>query len=648
MDKLTQEENKALEGLRKGKSKSYAVMSGAGYIQGSGYASRWPMSLRGFIALEKAIQDYRICHSLLLKFLPNASVPAISPIGVTVTPSIMPKHLWDEAHKIEEAIQLAYMRASDDVTWLAKVLEDLIENDIFTQALWNIHLAIRQKGALQDFTMGIFRSDYMIHVEKNNLDEHTGSDKTSQEKCKLRLGQIEVNTMATAGAGHATRVAEMHQYLNMSNTVGLNSSGNIPPNGAITNIVESLAQAHLLYGGQQSVEKAVTHTAILMIVQPNNVNPADERPIEYALQSMQPSIACYRCIFPGQVHELCKLGSNRELLYTFHDVQSNATHETLAEISVVYWRAGHEPRDYTGHFRDVDREVQDPGIKPTKTTFKSIMSNLKPSKREPKESEPSLPFLEPILKSFAPGIEARTLLESSMAIQCPDILTHLTTYKVVQAALAHSTALSRFVEDESDRLAIQKTFLPMHTFANSPGEFKAIVEDDAAVKDWILKPCLEGGGNNIHGRDIPLFLRHLPEPMWRHYILQKRVSPLVHKNVLMGSQGIDQRRDKHGNVEGIDCVSELGIFGTAIWKRRREKDIHRNKDRRSQEGMESSGKAGDLAAIENFRNTNAGWSLKTKSLAVKEMSVVKGYGCFDAPYFVEDGHYTVKYRDLVW
>lgn len=37
-------------------------------------------------------------------------------------------------------------------------------------------------------------------------------------------------------------------------------------------------------------------------------------------------------------------------------------------------------------------------------------------------------------------------------------------------------------------------------------------------------------------------------------------------------------------------------------------------------------------------NSEAGWSLKTKPANVDEMSVVKGYGCFDSPYLVGSKH----------
>ena len=426
----------------------------------------------------------------------------------------------------------------------------------------------------------------------------------------------------------------------------------IPPNSAIDDIAKALAEAHRLYGQPRSFTRGQTRAAILMVVQPNNINIADERPIEYALQSMQPPIRCYRAIFPSQIHELCRLGPNRELLYSVAPLNGGCEKDAFIEISVVYWRSGHEPRDYTGFFRDVDRRVIESNEKPSKSGLKSIIAGLKPSKRGFESLERKPPYLEPTLKSFTPGIKARVLLESSAAIQCPNVLTHLTTYKIVQAALASPTALTSFFENEADRTSIEKTFLPMYTFTTFPAEFKTIINDESEVRNWILKPCLEGGGNNIHGRDIPKFLEGLSEMQWKHYILQKRVTPVVQKNILIGPQGVYASEDGARRVSGADCVSEVGVFGTAIWRRnvagkKSDKVTVSTAETTSFNGGDGiEGGKESTGGIKVLWNEEAGWSLKTKALAIKEMSVVKGYGCFDAPQLVDDEDFRVIYGEI--
>ncbi|KAB8229054.1 uncharacterized protein BDW43DRAFT_289730 [Aspergillus alliaceus] len=74
-------------------------------------------------------------------------------------------------------------------------------------------------------------------------------------------------------------------------------------------------------------------------------------------------------------------------------------------------------------------------------------------------------------------------------------------------------------------------------------------------------------------------------------------SPSV-TNVLLSPSGLDS-----GGV-----VSELGVFGTCLWR-----------------------KGTDDRPYDMLQNFVGGWSFKTKHEDVDEMSVVKGYGCFDTP-----------------
>ena len=76
-----------------------------------------------------------------------------------------------------------------------------------------------------------------------------------------------------------------------------------------------------------------------------------------------------------------------------------------------------------------------------------------------------------------------------------------------------------------------------------------------------------------------------------------------------------------GIYEG-SVVSELGVFGTCLWR----------KDGTVVE-QSNQGKNGDSKS--HSSNRLAGWSFKTKAAGVDEMSVVKGYGSFDCPRLVD-------------
>lgn len=279
-----------------------------------------------------------------------------------------------------------------------------------------------------------------------------------------------------------------------------------------------------------------------MVVQPNNVNICDERPIEEAL--WQQGIPSYRVIFGEPVLISTNLTDRRELL--FRPPTSHSSKQV--EISVVFQRAGYEVEEYT-------------------------------------ES----------------GLEARYQLEKSRAIKAPSILCHLATLKVVQQKLAEPKVLERFLDaDEAAR--IRKSFVPMWPMDSSAGgdEGRRIAFDVRTADNFVLKPSLEGGGHNIYRSAIPVFLGKLPREEIADYILMEMIkSPYVHNALLTFKEFYS------GPV-----ISELGVFGTCLWRKA------------------TTGK------IELLSNDQAGTSLKTKKASVSEMSVVKGYGCFDSPCLI--------------
>ena len=127
---------------------------------------------------------------------------------------------------------------------------------------------------------------------------------------------------------------------------------------------------------------------------------------------------------------------------------------------------------------------------------------------------------------------------------------------------------------------------------------------------------MEGGGHNIFREDIPAALRNaVPEEEWKRYVLMELIeAPTGQRGVLVGTDG-------EGYVG--ETVSELGILGTCLW---------RTKIRESPQGKGDGGEKGRTERmVEVVQNDGAvGWTLKTKPRDVDEMSVVKGYGCFDS------------------
>ena len=193
------------------------------------------------------------------------------------------------------------------------------------------------------------------------------------------------------------------------------------------------------------------------------------------------------------------------------------------------------------------------------------------------------------------GVEARIRLEQSRAIKCPSLLSHITTFKKVQQALTAPGAVERFLQRPAQAQSIRETFVSMSSPPHPEHQHRHPLWLGLST-DYVLKPSLEGGGHNVYGAAIPGFLASLPETRWSSYVLMERIrSPVVHGVLMMPD----------GAAAAGDVVSELGVLGSCLWR------------------------PGCM-----LENSLAGWSFKTKHAHVDEMSVVKGYGCFDTPCLI--------------
>ncbi|KAK3073383.1 hypothetical protein LTR53_005091 [Teratosphaeriaceae sp. CCFEE 6253] len=492
------------------------------------------------------IKDYCITHGCLLKLVHFEEPTRVPAVGVNVScrPTPFPRDLFSLATRLQPSINELYARAANDDTWLYEILRPQIEGE----------------------PDGLVASLWDVHVKVREAGAaqevwcallradymlHDDGDRRGE----VGLKQVEVNTFSVAGGCHSDNVAGLHRWLLRRRIAEMDNDdpstlrlGDLASNSNTASIVASLSAAHAVYQRQFMNSRS---KCILTTVQPLNFNIADERPIEYGL------FACYRCEW-WEILSRTQLGPDRELLFT--PVEGGK----VFEVSVVYYRAGYDAAEYTP-------------------------------------------------ESNGRGI--RLMLELSRAIKCPDVLMHISGFKSVQRALAEEGAVERLMGTHDHRsrrqmVEMRKTFMPMHVLDDSPEglEARKLATDPAKGVDYVLKPNLEGGGNNVFRVDIPEFLRTIPEQEWHRYILMRLITPPEDSTGLL----LTSEKLYDGPV-----VSELGVLGFAMWRRR-------------QQGSEGGKEGGP----EIIKNEAVGWTFKTKPRGVDEMSVVKGYGCFDCPMLV--------------
>jgi len=490
------------------------------------------------------VKDWQITHGSLLKLVKTDDDHTVlsSLVGVTLFPTLFPKNLFKEALALQTIYSKLYASVAEDDEWLYSVLKDLIEVDLLASSLWSIFEEVKKEGYVQDLMLGISRSDYMLHAPQPGRVEGV---------LDIQLKQVELNTVSCAGGVHSNMISDMHRHLHQTGAYQSNppnpdgvklDTSTLPPNTTLKTIASGLAAAHKAYGLPKSGAK---ETCILFIVQPHNFNIADERPIEYALWDQ--SIPSYRVFWGHEVLSQTSLTPSRELLY------HPPSHPTPMEVSVVYFRAGFGDGEYN--------EI---------------------------------------------GLKCRLNLERSRAIKCPSILSHLTTFKKVQQALALPGALDLWLSPD-EAAVVTRTFAPIYPLDESESGLRAreLALDPGTAKNHVLKPSREGGGHNIYGEDIVGFLDATPKELWPTYILMEKIIPPIVNNFLISSRGM---------YEG-PVISELGVFGVYLRRRKESKD---------------EGKRAQMV-----KELEPCWSFKTKDASVNEMSVVKGYGCFDSPALVD-------------
>lgn len=191
------------------------------------------------------------------------------------------------------------------------------------------------------------------------------------------------------------------------------------------------------------------------------------------------------------------------------------------------------------------------------------------------------------------------MIERSLAIKCPSIDYQIVGMKKVQQVLTDDNELARFVPNEEDRSLMTSLFAKIYGFDTElDSEILAHVRNNP--EDFILKPQREGGGNNFYGQDVINLLQGYEQDeevqkRMKGFILMERIKPIPVKNLLA----------RAGQVQEIDTISELGIFGVFL---------------------------GTSSGV--LLNEIGGHLLRTKQASANEGGVASGYATVDTPYLV--------------
>jgi glutathione synthetase len=281
------------------------------------------------------LKDWSIAHGLAVRPAPSFVQASQDPSGVLATtapvtlfPSLFPRSCFEEGLAIQQAYNELYSAIARDEKWLQAIVEELVDIDDFVGKLWQTHLAVKKDGYLQDLSLGLFRSDYMVHQDPTQSNAAPG------------LKQVEFNTIASSFGGLSSQVSALHKYLLKIDAYPSSTASVIKPDAlrqskSASLLAKGLATSHKAYGSSRTTRLL----CVLFVVQDPERNVFDQRHLEYALLE-ENGVRSFRLPF-GETLLHTKLDSDRTLVYTPPN-----TPATSYEVTTIYFRSGYSPDDY--------------------------------------------------------------------------------------------------------------------------------------------------------------------------------------------------------------------------------------------------------------------------------------------------------------
>ncbi|RIB03504.1 glutathione synthase [Gigaspora rosea] len=264
------------------------------------------------ILKEQAI-DWALSHGLVIRTNSNLSSTTVH-APISLFPSPFPKKEFEFALGLQPIFNLLFHKLSRDHEFIEKVIGELTDVDDFLEKLYNIYINVRKEGVTQQISLGLHRSDYILHLAPNSTEAH--------------IQQVEFNTISSSFSSLSALTSELHkyviplQYFDVSPTLKIDA---LPTNEAMINLPKGIAKAHQLYGSENAV--------VLMVIQPAERNAFDQRWIEYILMNNHKIHLMRKTLFEIQ--------RDGEL-----DKDTKALIIDNKEISVAYFRSGYSPKDH--------------------------------------------------------------------------------------------------------------------------------------------------------------------------------------------------------------------------------------------------------------------------------------------------------------
>ncbi|XP_012532759.1 glutathione synthetase isoform X2 [Monomorium pharaonis] len=235
-------------------------------------------------SVDKA-KDWALMHGISMRSKKNFNKDHVQILPVTLLPSSFPRQSFLTAKNVQTLLNELIHKVAYDKEFLTSSLKSTVKADPFTAKLFHIYETVHEKGFSQNISLGLLRSDYLLHDAGRQIKYILGELGYMKEACKQ-----------------------------------------IPENNALVGFCKGLILAWELYNNLEAV--------ILFIVEDVTYNISDQRLHEFQIRQLYPKIKIIRKSLTSLASEEVKLGPNKELIV------SNMV------VAVVYYRSGYEPEAY--------------------------------------------------------------------------------------------------------------------------------------------------------------------------------------------------------------------------------------------------------------------------------------------------------------
>ncbi|XP_012218621.1 glutathione synthetase-like [Linepithema humile] len=256
-------------------------------------------------SVDKA-KDWALMHGISMRSKKNFNKDQVQILPFTLIPSSFPKKPFLLVKNVQILLNELIHKVAYDKEFLTNSLKSTVQADPFTAKLFHIYETVYKEGFSQNISLGLLRSDYLLH---NNHE----------------IKQVEINTVATSFAALATVTTQYHRYI-LEELGHTETRERIPENNALAGFITGLIRAWELYDNKEAI--------ILFIVEDVTYNISDQRFHEFEICQLRPEIKIIRRSLTSLVSEGIKLGPNKELIV------ANKV------VAVVYYRSGYELEAY--------------------------------------------------------------------------------------------------------------------------------------------------------------------------------------------------------------------------------------------------------------------------------------------------------------